>query len=77
MQILIDMPDEDYDFIKGAEKARYFTPEYYVDLILNGVPLPEHHEKIKEDSMVQLSKKEILNRRQNTTEPLRRSDTKE
>ena len=49
MQILIDMPDEDYDFIKGAEKARYFTPEYYVDLILNGVPLPEHHEKIKED----------------------------
>lgn len=39
MKLIIDIPKEDYEFTKGAKTARVFPSEYYVKLILNGIPL--------------------------------------
>lgn len=41
VKLVIEMPKDDYEFTKGAETARYFPSEYYVDLILNGMPLED------------------------------------
>lgn len=41
MKLIIDISEEDYEFTKGAKTARYFSPEYYVKLILNGTPLDD------------------------------------
>ena len=46
MKLIIDIPEEDYEFTKGAKTARYFPSEYYVKLILNGTPLDDVKEKI-------------------------------
>lgn len=47
VKLVIEMPKEDYYFTKGAETARFFPSEYYVDLILNGIPLDDVLDKIK------------------------------
>ena len=39
VKLIIEIPKEDYEFTKGAETARVFPSEYYVKLILNGIPL--------------------------------------
>lgn len=51
MKLIIDMPEEDYEFTKGAKTARYFSSEYYVNLILNGTPL-EHGEWIVQNDLI-------------------------
>ena len=42
MKLIIDMSDEEYDFTKGAKTARTYNAEHYVNLILNGTPLPDN-----------------------------------
>ncbi len=39
VKLIVEIPKEDYEFTKGAKTARYFPSEYYVKLILNGIPL--------------------------------------
>lgn len=41
IKLIIEMPKEDYEFTKGAKTARVFPSEYYVKLILNGIPLDD------------------------------------
>lgn len=41
MKLIIDIPDEVYEFTKDAGTARFFSGEYYVKLILNGTPLED------------------------------------
>lgn len=41
VKLIIEIPKEDYEFTKGAETARVFPSEYYVKLILNGIPLED------------------------------------
>ena len=46
MKLIIDIPEEVYDFTMGAKTARFYNTEYYVNLILKGTPLEEEFEKI-------------------------------
>ena len=48
VKLIIEIPKEDYEFTKGAKTARYFPPEYYVNLILNGTPLGSNSENSTE-----------------------------
>lgn len=41
VKLIIEIPKEDYEFTKGAKTARVFPSEYYVKLILNGIPLDD------------------------------------
>ena len=47
MKIVIDIPEEDYEFTKNARTARTFNTEYYVNLILNGIYLDSMLTNIK------------------------------
>lgn len=44
VKLIIEIPKEDYEFTKDAETARVFPSEYYVKLILNGIPLDDYDE---------------------------------
>lgn len=46
VKLIIEIPKEDYEFTKGAKAARVFPSEYYVKLILNGIPLPKGHGRL-------------------------------
>ena len=54
MRLIIDIPEEDYEFTKGAKTARYFSSEYYVNLILNGTPLDDVKAEIAEHHDIHL-----------------------
>ena len=41
VKLIIEIPKEDYEFTKGAKMARVFPSEYYVKLILKGIPLDD------------------------------------
>lgn len=48
MKLIIDIPEEMYEFTKSARKARTYNAEDYVDLILNGTPLEDVRAEIEE-----------------------------
>ena len=49
MQIVIDIPEEDYERLKVYEKAPFcsLTSRVY-EAIANGTPFPEHHGALKD-----------------------------
>ena len=46
IELVIKIPEEVYDFTKSAKTARTYNAEYYVNLILNGKPLPKGHGRL-------------------------------
>ena len=46
VKLIIEIPKEDYEFTKGAKTARVYPSEYYVKLILNGIPLDDVKQEI-------------------------------
>ena len=48
MQIIIDVPEEDYEYIKSHNKDGLYNA------ILNGTPLPKGHGAIKDISQIEI-----------------------
>ena len=43
MQVVIDIPDKDYQNLKAKDKFDDMYLNYYEKLIVNGIPLPQNH----------------------------------
>lgn len=48
MQIVIDIPDKDYQNLKAKDKFDDMYLNYYEKLIVNGIPLPSGHGDLKD-----------------------------
>ena len=48
MQIVIDIPEEDYQNLKAKDKFDDMYLNYYEKLIVNGTPLPKGHGDLKD-----------------------------
>lgn len=44
MQIVINIPEEDWEFIKESNGCRWSRA--IIEGVINGVPLPEHHGRL-------------------------------
>ena len=57
MQIVIDIPDEDYNFIMQMDKYRH---SFEQRLIYNGIPLPKRHGDLIDRNEIGLTNFDIL-----------------
>ncbi len=48
MQVIINIPEEDYDYLCVKKEAEGQDLDYYHQLILNGTPLPKGHGNLKD-----------------------------
>ena len=55
MQIVIDIPEEDFDRLKKRIKFAPLDATHYETAIANGTPLPEHHSDLIERDAVCIS----------------------
>ena len=55
MQIVIEIPEEDYERLKAYKKAPFCSfPSRIYEAIAHGTPLPEHHGDLKDIGNMEL-----------------------